>query len=103
MSKNSISSGITLTDVRAEAFDAIQKLKNNQIDVKTAGEIRNLLNVVIDTAKTQVEFIKALPNSIKEKMDEPMVKAIAGTLRDRDAELDHSLNEIDQNRKKPWE
>lgn len=103
MSKNSISSGITLTDVRAEAFDAIQKLKNNQIDVKTAGEIRNLLTVVIDTAKTQVEFLKAIPNSVKEKMDVNSVKAIAGTLRDRDAELDQSLNEIEENRKKPWE
>lgn len=103
MSNTKINSGITLTDVRAEAFDAIQKLKNNQIDVKTAGEIRNLLNVVIDTAKTQVEFIKALPNSIKEKMDEPMVKAIAGTLRDRDAELDQSLKEIEESRKKTYE
>lgn len=103
MSNTKINSGITLTDVRAEAFDAIQKLKNKEMDVKTAGEIRNLLNVVIDTAKTQVEFLKAIPNSVKEKMDETTVKAIAGTLRDRDAELDHSLTEIEENRKKPWE
>ncbi len=91
--------GITLTDVREEAFDAIRKLKEGTMDVKTAGEIRSLLNTVIDTAKTQVEFLKAIPNSVKEKMDEVTVKAIAGTLKDRDAELDESLERIDRSRR----
>lgn len=87
--------GITLTDVRNEAFEAIQKLKSNEMDIKTAAEIRNLLTVVIDTAKTQVEFLKSIPNSVKEKMNEDSIKAIAGTLRDRDAELDQTLTEIE--------
>jgi hypothetical protein len=95
--------GITLTDVRAEAFSAIRKLQSGEIDVKTAGEIRNLLNTVIDTAKTQVEFLKAIPNSVKERMDETAIKAIAGTLKDRDAELDESLTRIEENRKKVYE
>lgn len=88
--------GITLTDVRTEAFEAIQKLKSNEMDIKTAAEIRNLLTVVIDTAKTQVEFLKSIPNSVKEKMNEDSIKAIAGTLRDRDAELDQTLTEIEK-------
>lgn len=88
--------GITLTDVRAEAFEAIRKLKSNEMDIKTAAEIRNLLTVVIDTAKTQVEFLKSIPNSVKEKMNEDSIKAIAGTLRDRDAELDQTLTEIEK-------
>lgn len=92
--------GITLVDVRNEAFDAIQKLKNKELDVKTASEIRNLLGTVIDTAKIQVEFLKALPEAIKQQMSVDSVKAIAGTLRDRDAELDDSLNTIDNNQKK---
>ena len=91
--------GITLVDVRSEAMDIIQKLKNNEIDVKTASEIRNLLTTIIDTAKTQVEFIKAIPNSVKEQMNEDTIKAIAGTLRDKDAELDESLAEIDKKKK----
>jgi len=90
--------GITLTDVRQEAMDIIHKLKEKQIDVKTAIEIRNLLNVVIDTGKTKVEFLKAIPNSIKEKMNEETIKAMEGTLRDRDAELDQTLTEIDKNK-----
>lgn len=87
--------GITMTDVRNEAFDAIQKLKRGELDVKTAAEIRNLCGVVIDVAKTQVEFIKAIPNSVKEQMSVIEVKAIAGTLRDRDAEFDEVMHEVE--------
>lgn len=36
--------GITLVDVRKEAMDAIRKLKSGDIDVKTAGAIKDLLN-----------------------------------------------------------
>lgn len=89
-------SGITLVDVRNEAFDAIQKLKNKEMDVKTASEIRNLLGTVIDTAKTQVDFLRVLPENVKQQMTTDNIKAIAGTLRDRDAELDESLNAIDK-------
>ena len=34
--------GITLVDVRQEAMDAIRKLKSGDIDVKTAGAIKDL-------------------------------------------------------------
>jgi hypothetical protein len=97
-----MNSGVTLVDVRSEAMAAIQKLKANEIDVKTAGEIRNLLGVIIDTAKTQVEFLKAIPNSVKEQMQQNDIKAIAGTLRDRDAELDATITEIEENRTKSY-
>jgi hypothetical protein len=90
--------GITLVDVREEAMATIQKLKSNEMDVKTAGEIRNLLATIIDTAKVQVSFMNALPNSVKEQMSEESIKAIAGTLKDRDAELDLSLSEIERNK-----
>ncbi len=95
-----MNTGITLIDVRIEAMDAIQKLKSKELDVKTAAEIRNLLGTIIDTAKTQVEFLKAIPVTVREQMSEDNIKAIAGTLRDRDAELDNSLNEIENNQKK---
>lgn len=88
--------GITLVDVRSEAMDAIQKLKNKEMDVKTAAEIRNLLGTIIDTAKTQVEFLKAIPENVRQKLGEDNIKAIAGTLRDRDAELDESLTKIEK-------
>jgi hypothetical protein len=102
MNRNN-NTGITLTDVRAEAMDTIRKLKNKEIDVKTAGAVRGLLDTIIDTAKTQVEFLKAIPNSIKENMGENDVKAIAGTLRDRDAELDQSLAEIEERKRQPYQ
>lgn len=90
--------GITLTDVREEAFLAIQLLKDGKMDIQTAKTVRELLDTVISTAKTQVEFLKSIPNSVKEQMDVDAVKAIAGTLRDRDAELDESLTKIERNR-----
>jgi len=96
-----MNTGITLIDVRQEAMETIQKLKSNEMDVKTASEIRNLLATVIDTAKVQVEFLKSLPNSIKEQIGKDGIKAIAGTLQDRDAELDKTLAEIEKN-KNTW-
>lgn len=56
--------------VRKEAFDTIQRLKIGDIGVKEAGEIRNLLDTVIDTGKTEVEMLKALPESVKLDMYE---------------------------------
>ena len=94
-----MNTGITLTDVRSEALNAIAQLKDGKMDVKTASEIRSLLGTIIDTAKVQVEFLKSIPNSVKEKLDINSIKAIAGTLRDRDAELDETLNEIEQKEK----
>ena len=94
-----MNTGITLTDVRSEAMNAIAQLKDGKMDVKTASEIRSLLGTIIDTAKVQVEFLKSIPNSVKEKLDTNSIKAIARTLRDRDAELDETLNEIEQKEK----
>jgi len=94
-----MNSGITLTDVRCEAMDVIRKLKNSEIDVKNAQTIKGLLDTIIDTAKTQVEFLKAIPSAVKEHLSANEVKAIAGTLQDRDAELDLSLKEIEDRKK----
>ena len=99
---NNVNTGITLTDVRSEAMDTLRKLKNGELDVKTAQAAKGLLDTVIDTAKTQVEFLKALPTSVKEQLQTSDVKAIAGTLRDRDAELDKTLDDIEEGRKKPY-
>ena len=91
--------GITLTDVRSEAMDAIRKLKNKELDLKTAREIKGLLDTIVDTAKTQVEFLKSIPDDMKRSLGTEGIKAIAGTLKDRDAELDVSLNEIEHQSK----
>lgn len=101
MGNNNVNSGLTLVDVRTVLMQTITDLKNGKTDLKTAAEIRNLSNSMIDIAKTQVEYIKALPNSIKEQMKVNEVKAIAGTLIDRDSELDQSLAEIQESMNKP--
>lgn len=92
--------GITLTDVRTEAFDVIRMMKEGLLEVKDAQTIKGLLDTVIDTAKTQVEFLKAIPDSVKSEMSVDEVKAIAGTLQDRDAELDITIKQIEDNKYK---
>lgn len=96
---NNNNTGVTLVDVRKHALEAINELKAGEMDVKTAKEIREFLNVIIDTGKTQVDFLNAIPLKLREKMGEENIKAIAGTLQDRDAELDQTLNEIEQKNK----
>lgn len=49
-----MSQNITLLSVRKEALKTIEQLRAKEIDYKTAGEIRNLLNIIIDTAKVQI-------------------------------------------------
>ncbi len=90
--------GITLVDVRSEAMDTIKKLKNKEIDLKAAHEIKGLLDTIVDVAKTQVEFIKAIPDDMKKDLKTEGIQAIAGTLKDRDVELDLSLHQIEQSR-----
>jgi len=93
---------ITLTDVRQQALEAIQSLKQGEMDVKTAKEIRELLNVIVDTGKTQVDFLNAIPVSVREQMGEENIKQLAGTLKDKDEELNETLQEIESNRKKTY-
>ncbi|OJV40847.1 MAG: hypothetical protein BGO29_14865 [Bacteroidales bacterium 36-12] len=103
MNSKNPNSGLTLVDVRGVLMDTINQLRDGTVDVKTASEIRNLSNSMIDIAKVQVEYIKALPNTVKEALKVDEVKAIAGTLIDRDAELDITLKEVEFNQKKPYQ
>lgn len=100
MNNKNQNTGITLVDVRSEAMETIKALREGSIDVKQAQAIKDLLNTVIDTAKTQVEFLKSIPNSVKEQMKSEEIKAIAGTLKDRNAELEITLHEIEKNKNK---
>jgi hypothetical protein len=98
---------ITLVDVRKEAMSTITLLRENKIDVKKASEIRNLLNVIIDTAKVQIEFVKIIPNTIKEKLCFNEIKQITNVINDKNSELDGKLLELkehypmDKDDKKP--
>ena len=91
------STGITFVDVRNEAYEAIQKLKSGDLDVNVAKEIRGLLDTVIETGRVQVQFLNALPNDVKSKININEIKAMAGTLKDKYAELDVTLAEIKEN------
>jgi hypothetical protein len=96
-------SGMTLIDVREVAFETIQNIKDGSLDLKQANAIKDLLNVVNDVAKTQVAFLQTLPKAVRDNMSITEVKAIAGTLKDRDADLDKTLHDIQESRSIPYQ
>lgn len=91
-------SRITFTEVRSEAIEAIKLLKEGKIDVKQAQEIRGLLGTIIDTAKTEVDFLKSIPEHVKKEMSKEQVKAIAATVEDKDLALNESIKDIEYRR-----
>ncbi|MDR0874193.1 MAG: hypothetical protein LBN27_12135 [Prevotellaceae bacterium] len=97
-----INYGLTGVDIRREAMEAIQLLKQKKIDVREANAIKGLLDTQVDVAKTQVEYIKSIPATVREQMKITDVKAIAGTLIDRDAEIEATMAEIEEIRKLPY-
>lgn len=102
MNNQNTNSGITLVDVRFEALDTIKQLKDGKINVSQANSVKGLLDTIVSVAKTQVEFLKVLPDGVKKQMGEVDIKAIAGTLVDRDAELDKSLHEVSVSQSKTY-
>lgn len=100
MKTNKMNSGLTLVDVRSVLMETIENLNSGKIDIEKAKVINELSASMINIAKTQVEYLKAIPNSVKEQMTTTEVKAIAGTLMDRDAEIEPVLIEVKENQKK---
>lgn len=101
MNTNKINSGLTLVDVRSVLMETIENLNNGKIDIEKAKAINELSVSMINIAKTQVEYLKAIPASVKEQMTTIEVKAIAGTLMDRDAEIEPVLIHVKESQSKP--
>lgn len=53
----------TIADLRTHLFDAIEGLKNNTLDLDKARAIADLGQTVINSAKVEVDFIKATGNT----------------------------------------
>lgn len=97
------SSDITLKDVRKTAFEMIDDLRTGKIDIETAKVANSLLNSAIETAKTEVGFLNALPKQIKETMNFDQVKEVSAGFKDRDVELENTLKGIENKKSKPYE
>lgn len=82
---------VTLKDVRANALSLLKDLRAGKIEIDIAKTANNLLTTIIDTAKTEVSFLNALPKQVKDNMDFEQVKQVGSSLKDTDAELDASL------------
>ncbi len=53
----------TITDLREVLFDTLQKLKDRQIDLETARGVNELSKTLIDSAKVEVEYLRAVDGS----------------------------------------
>ena len=49
---------MNITDLRIEMLDLFEKVKNNEVDLKTAKEMSNIAGKVIGNAKAQLEYNK---------------------------------------------
>ena len=47
-----------LSDLREHLFDTIEKLKNNQIPIDDAKAICQVAQVIVNTARTEIDFLK---------------------------------------------
>lgn len=93
---------INLNDVKQLAFESIEALKNGSMNVQTAAEIRNNLNVIVEVAKVEVAFINQIPKLLKDEMKKQLLE-IASTVHDADgAALDRTLKEIAIENSKPY-
>lgn len=93
---------VTLKDVRKTAFEIIRELRDGKIDIETARTANCLIGSIIETAKTEVSFLNALPKQILSNMTFEEVKEIGVGFKDKDIELDKSLAEIEQRNRKPF-
>ena len=48
-----------IQDLRHHLFETIEMLKDKEIDIATAKAISNVAQVIVNTAKVEVSFIKA--------------------------------------------
>ena len=59
MTKNKIQ------DLRNHLFETIELLKDNEIDINTALAIATVSESIINTAKVEVQYLKAIESNIK--------------------------------------
>jgi len=94
---------INLNDVKELAYQSIEALKEGKMNVQTAAEIRNNLNVIVEVSKTEIQFINAIPKLQKEELKNELLQ-IASTVYDaNEAELNKTLLEINSENERPYE
>ncbi|HEU5289543.1 MAG TPA: hypothetical protein VFU05_02795 [Cyclobacteriaceae bacterium] len=47
-----------IQDLRETLFDTIEQIKNGKIDVEKAKAITNIAQVIVNSAKAEVDFLK---------------------------------------------
>jgi hypothetical protein len=48
-----------IADLRAHLFDALKGLKDKSMDIETAKAVSDIAQVIVNTAKVEVDYVKA--------------------------------------------
>jgi hypothetical protein len=81
----------SIDDLRTHLFDALRGLKNGTVDVEKAKAMSDVSQTIINSAKVEVEYIKASGAKGSGFLDSA----------EKVAELPHGINSITQHRIKP--
>lgn len=60
-----------INDLRAHLFDALAGLKNKSVDIETARAISDIAQVIVNTAKVEVDYAKATGSKGSGFLDKP--------------------------------
>jgi hypothetical protein len=91
----------TLSDVKNESLELINKIKNNQIKGSEAKEIVGALNTIIEVSKIQIDFLKSLSQEQKQSLDINHILEMFGAKKE--PTIEDTLKEIQERRSKPYE
>jgi len=93
---------VTLVDVRNHAINTLEGILDGSIEIEKAKQVKGLLDTIINSSKTQVDFINSIPKNIKENMNFDELMQISGSFRDDNYELDKTLKHIEEKNKQPY-
>ena len=90
----------TLSDLNIEMFDTIKKLKNKEISVQDCKSIAEIGQVIVNSAKTQVDFLNVLTKSLnKEDINIETLKVYTGSFVSDGLDLEQTLKQIEDKNK----
>lgn len=67
-----------INDLRDHLFEVIEKLKDGEIDIDKAVAIKDVAQVIVNSAKVEVDYLKVTDQS---KSDSDYFKPVTGDLK----------------------
>lgn len=69
----------TINDLREALFETLQSVKSGEMDLDRAKSVTDIGQAIINTAKVEVDYIRATGGDAQSKFIESPAKKLAGT------------------------